>query len=202
MKFRNLRFLSVLRLIRPVLVETVIIFVATLILLIWRIFEPTNLLFDQFCVISALIFILSFALKYSTSRSANSLSKIKQAAAISLVSSLLYFSIVQYTVLAIDRSRSFYVLSWIDQGLFIDEKNQYVLIDKKLPTNIDLDPNNLVPINQRISEQISRKLVTFQDSNLVLTTAGKAMLKISNYTAKIFNLNGWKSNTSFTDKTK
>ncbi len=153
-------------------------------------------------MISASIFILSFALKYSTSRSANPISKIKQAAAISLVSSLLYFSIVQYTVLAIDRSRSFYVLSWIDQGLFIDERNNYVLTDKNLPTSIDLDPNNLVPINQRISEQISRKLVTVQDSNLVLTTAGKIMLKISNYTAEIFNLNGWKSNTSFTEKTK
>jgi len=192
----------IFRLIRPTLRELAIVLVATLLLILWRVYSPTNLLFDQFCVITLLIFMLSFSINYTTSRNTNLIAKFNIAVAIALVSSLLYFSTIQYTVLAIDRSRSFYVLSWIDNGLFVFEKNQLKLVERELPSRIDLDRNNLAPMNQRIEEQISRKLVTFQDSKLVLTWSGEVLLNLSTVTARVFNLKGWESNTSLPVKIK
>lgn len=180
--------------------ELIVVFVATCILIIWRAFVPSNLLFDQFLIVSGFILLLSFTWNYLRNQNLELIARIYKALAISVISSLLYFSTVQYTILAIDRSRSFYVLSWIDSGIFVMKKDQLVLVRDNLPNSIDLDRANLAPINQRIEEQISRKLVTIEGSNLVLTASGEIMLTISTISARIFHLTSWKSNTSLNGK--
>jgi hypothetical protein len=191
---------SILRLLKSGASEFIVVFVATCVLILWRTYVPSNLLFDQFVIISVLILLLSFSRNYLRNQNLELITRIYKALAISVISSLLYFSTVQYTILAIDRSRSFYLLSWIDSGIFVKNKDQFILVRDNLPNRIDLDRANLAPINQRIEEQISRKLVTVEGSKLFLTTSGEIMLKISTISARIFNLNSWESNTSLNGK--
>ena len=180
--------------------EFIVVFVSTCVLIFWRAYVPSNLLFDQFLIISGLILLLSFSSNYLRNQNLELTARMYKALAISVISSLLYFSTVQYTILAIDRSRSFYVLSWIESGIFAKNDNQLVLVRNNLPNSIDLDRANLTPINQRIEEQISRKLVTVKGSKLFLTSSGEIMLNISIISARIFNLSSWKSNTSLNGK--
>jgi hypothetical protein len=169
--------------------------VATFLLVIWRQFNPTNLLFDQFCIISAILVGLSFLLNRSNLSRGTANKSMESSIAIAVTTSLLYFSTVQYTVLAIDRSRSFYVLSWVDQGWFNYSQNSLRLTSKSNPQGIDLDKNNLEPIEQRIEEQISRKLIKIDGNEIHLTFFGKTTLIISEKTALIFNLKNWQANT-------
>jgi hypothetical protein len=183
------------QLIAVVVNGTIASFFATLLLIIWRQFNPTNLLFDQFCIISVILFGFSFLLSYAEIPKGFGGKTKEKSLAIALLTSLLYFSIVQYTVLAIDRSRSFYILSWVDQGWFKYSDNSLRLTPKSNAQGIDLDPNNLTPVKQRIDEQISRNLITINIDEIQLTLIGKAMVYSSNKIALVFNLKNWQANT-------
>lgn len=92
-------------------------------------------------------------------------------------------------LLNIDRSRSFFVLSWIDK-YHIKYVNQHA----KLNLIQSAEAESQAAIDLRIREQIDRKLVSINHGELKLTGAGKTILMISNITAEIFNLDGWKKN--------
>jgi hypothetical protein len=178
---------------------TASVFSATLgsiFLAVWRLYFPTTLLFDQFCLITALIFVVNllFLITFSKGKSIHSSRTV--ITLVSLVTALTYFTTVQYTILAIDRSRSFYVLSWVDQG-WINVINNELRIDPRINTaQVDLDVNNLLPLNQRLDEQLSRGLISRAPNRLQLTWAGKVLLNTSNFAAKVFNLQGWWQNTN------
>lgn len=164
-------------------------------LAVWRLYFPTTLLFDQFCFITALIFVANLLFLFTFSKIRLISSSQTVITLVSLVTALTYFTTVQYTVLAIDRSRSFYVLSWVDQG-WINVINNELRIDPRLNTaQVDLDLSNLVPLNQRLDEQLSRGLISRDPNRLRLTWAGKVLLSASNFAAKVFSLHGWWQNT-------
>jgi hypothetical protein len=119
----------------------------------------------------------------------------EHAIAVALISSLIYFSTIQYTVLAVDRSRSFYVLSWVEKGWFNYAGGSLNLDPTVVRGDIDLDTDNLEPIQQRIDEQISRRLIEIKGEKIQLTPVGELFLSTSNLTATLFNLKNWKTNT-------
>lgn len=109
-----------------------------------------------------------------------------------LVIALLFFSVVQYSVLAVDRSRSLYIFSWVDQGL-ISQKNGIVRVK-----SIEPDPgslSDLPAVSQRVHEQVQRGLMSDSNEVIELTFSGKLVLAVSNLFAKVFNLTGWYSHT-------
>lgn len=95
----------------------------------------------------------------------------------------------QSIVLNIDRSRSFYVLSWA-------EKNLIEYRDGRLDLNMVKSNEKLsvTSIEQRIIEQQKRNLLEISESKVRLTTQGKILLSFSNLTAKILGLRNWEKN--------
>ena len=156
---------------------------------------PSNLLFDQFLVLTVIVFAVSFFLaKYKSSvllKSIHSLSPEAKFFACMTVA-LLFFSTVQYSVLAVDRSRSLYIFSWVDDGIIKSLNGQIGTI------STEKDPEGLADvaaISQRIQEQSSRGLMSIDDSTFQLTLAGKGLLYVAKFTAKFFNLRGWFDHT-------
>jgi hypothetical protein len=113
---------------------------------------------------------------------------------VSATASLLFFSVVQYSVLAVDRSRSLYVFGWVEEGSIQSENGRYVLkvTGNDLVSQIENDA-----ISQRIHEQISRGLMkNSKDNEVELTFFGKGILFISEVLASVFNLDGWHRNST------
>lgn len=100
-----------------------------------------------------------------------------------------FFMITQTQVLNTDRSRSFYILSWVDSEV-IQEK------DGLLSFNADCSKEMLNPeaISIRLEEQIDRGFVR-RDPELKLTYLGAIQLGISEQLARFYNLRNWSQNT-------
>ncbi len=92
----------------------------------------------------------------------------------------------------IDRSKSFYVLYWIENNeIEYDLTNLTFLV--KVP-DINSRTNEFDFI-QRVQEHKIRGLVTQNGKRISLTSAGKVILKISDLSAKFFRLKGWVGNS-------
>jgi predicted transcriptional regulator len=89
----------------------------------------------------------------------------------------------------IDRSRSFYVLSWVGNGDIQISNGQLnlskVISDEKL---------NISAIKERIGEQVDRSLIERRGTTYILTQKGKVMLSIANRLASFYHLEGWFNN--------
>jgi hypothetical protein len=98
-----------------------------------------------------------------------------------LVALLLSYSVTTSSIMTIDRSRSVYVLSWIDELHYVERieffvESKFGGVEKSA-------------LSQRIDEQIQRNLVESDgNSRLTLTWLGKLFLKTARLTAVIFNL--------------
>jgi hypothetical protein len=93
------------------------------------------------------------------------------------------------TVMNIDRSRSFYVLSWADnKGISVDKSGELIL-NVRSPEKM-----NVVSIKERVEEQYSRGLIKLQDDTYILTTKGRFMLTMANSIASFYDLEGWAKN--------
>jgi hypothetical protein len=89
----------------------------------------------------------------------------------------------------VDRSRSFYVLSWIneyDLHAVADERTYQMVRSSEILA--------VIPINQRITEQVRRGFVTSQQGKLVLTFKGRSALGMAELLANGFQLKGWYKN--------
>jgi hypothetical protein len=156
-----------------------------------RIQFPTSLLFDQFCLLTMFLSIVTFLIlklgRYGF------LPKLMRKdtftkVLIATVSGLLFFSTVQYSVLAVDRSRSLYIFSWVEEGLITKSSSGVSVSDSSV------DPEGLrdiISINQRIEEQEARGLMKSNSDEVQLTFSGKLVLGVAKFFAATFNLKGW-----------
>lgn len=106
-----------------------------------------------------------------------------------ILSSILFFVTAQSTVLTIDRSRSFYVLSWVKAEKIIVTDTG---LDFSLVQSDEKNSNSAVEL--RLQEQVDRKLVYFNSGKYSLTMLGSMVLLCADSFAKIFNLTGWYQN--------
>jgi hypothetical protein len=97
--------------------------------------------------------------------------------------------ITQAIALNIDRSRSFYVLSWVDKNLINYREGSLDLKLVKSP-----EKSNLPAIEQRIIEQQKRGLLEITGTTVILTSRGEILIKFSNITADVLGLRNWKMN--------
>ncbi len=106
-----------------------------------------------------------------------------------ILSSVLFFVIAQSTVLTIDRSRSFFVLSWVESSKISFTSKA---IDLSLVTSNEKYSTSAIEL--RLQEQIDRKLIYTNSQSYELTALGRLVLFSANSFAKLFNLTGWYNN--------
>ena len=93
-----------------------------------------------------------------------------------------------YSLVNIDRSRSFFVLSWVDHGKISVNSGEITL------SVISHESVDKIGVLQRLNEQEQRGLVNKKDNSFEVTDYGKFMLRIANFLAKLFNLENWEAN--------
>ncbi len=92
----------------------------------------------------------------------------------------------------IDRSKSFYVLYWIENNKIEYDLTNLTFLDKVPDINSRTNEFDFI---QRVQEHKIRGLVTQNGKRISLTSAGKVILKISDLCAKFFRLKGWVGNS-------
>ena len=146
--------------------------------------NPSTLIFDQLLIISIVI-IISYALMSRVFLRMN----FEKLVAIVCLGLFLTF-LNQAFVLNVDRSRTTYVLAWIDKG-FVSRT-----ITGEIQVNGVSSPENqnVEGSVQRIEENIQRGLVKVEGERVSLTSTGSLLLKIIQITADLFRLEGWHKN--------
>jgi hypothetical protein len=146
---------------------------------------PSTLIFDQLFLISCLNVLVFLGL--ARLRVKNQFDKI---VAIVFIGLFLMF-LNQMFILNIDRSRSTYVLAWVDKG-YVSNDSSAGLITNGILSKENLNEEATI---QRIRENIDRGLISVSEESVRLTSAGRFLLLISQETADIFDLKGWKLNS-------
>lgn len=93
------------------------------------------------------------------------------------------------TILNIDRSRSFYVLSWVNKGEVSIQNNSINLLAVH-----SSEKYNSKGIVMRILEQRDRGIINKSGHKLKLSFKGKVTLFVANFLARTYSLNGWREN--------
>jgi hypothetical protein len=106
-----------------------------------------------------------------------------------VITSLAVAFIFNATLLNIDRSRSIYVLSWVNNQ-DINFKEGKIFIRVKSPESV-----NEEAIRLRVDENLKRGLIANQGQILKLTFSGTVVLKFNEVMANIFKLKNWKINS-------
>jgi hypothetical protein len=146
--------------------------------------KPSTLIFDQLLIISIFI-IISYTL---LSRIFLKINFEKLVAIVCLGLFLTFLN--QAFVLNVDRSRTTYVLAWVDKGLVSSTlTGELRVIGVSSPEN-----QNIEGSVQRIQENIERGLVKVDGKRVLLTTTGNLLLKMIQITADLFSLEGWHKN--------
>jgi hypothetical protein len=157
----------------------------TFLLYLLRRFVPDGLVFDQILYLS-LIFLI-FATFIST-RSFQRVLPQSQLAVIVLIVTFFFYSFYSVMLVNIDRSRSFYVLSWV-------EKDKIYYENGKIQVSVESrEADNSDGVEQRIIEQKDRGLIKISGDKVQLTLYGKNLLMVSNTFASIFTLKNWELN--------
>lgn len=106
-----------------------------------------------------------------------------------LVSLLLIVTLGPNTVMNVDRSRSFYVLSWVERRAIEVTDDGQLVLNVNSPEKF-----NLISIKERLDEQSSRGLIEFRDQSYFLTWRGRLTLSMAEFLAAFYKLDGWFKN--------
>jgi hypothetical protein len=146
---------------------------------------PSTLIFDQIFLISFLNIALYLTLVHKST-------KIDFDKTVAIISLGLFLMFVNQTfILNVDRSRSTFVLSWVERGYVSSNSTGGFLLEGILSKE---NSNELGTI-QRLRENIDRGLISVQGEKVQLTLAGSLLLQICEGTANLFDLQGWKTNS-------
>lgn len=154
--------------------------ISFLFLAIIRSFDANTFLFLQILVVTLLILLMVYGLSLApVGRFAKSLRGRELAIA------LVVFMLLSYSVLNIDRSRTFYLNKWISvsgqQGITVEH----------LAKKYNLSPQDFDDLAQRVGEQKESRTIVEIDGRLHLTLLGKIIVAVSSFIAQLTNLNGY-----------
>ena len=146
---------------------------------------PSTLIYDQIFYIS--IFVLGACMILFRYFYTLNLDKVIASLCLAMV----LMSLNQTFLLNIDRSRSTFVLAWVDKNLvYSDNKNQIYFKGVESLENL-----NQKASAQRVLENVQRGLIEPIDRSFRLTASGKFLLGICEFSADFFDLRGWKENS-------
>ena len=101
---------------------------------------------------------------------------------------LLTILLLSNTLINIDRSRSFYVISWVNNG-------SVRLVDNELKLSVNSsEAADIAAISMRLDEQVERGLLLKRGNTFEISGRGRLTLKIANTLAYLFDLENWKFN--------
>lgn len=148
-------------------------------------FQFDLLLFEQiiYTNLSVCAFLLVFR-KFLVRRLNLSTRDVIQLIVIGFLASCL---VIPNTLLNVDRSRSFYVLAWVDAGKVSLKNGEFVIRAESL------EASDEGGIAQRIVEQQDRGLI--QEDQMTLTAKGKFFLDLADFLSRVFKLENWKLNS-------
>ena len=95
------------------------------------------------------------------------------------------FVILSFSVLNIDRSRSFYLIKWI--SISGDQGTTTTQISEKY----SLSAQDSRELAQRVEEQKESRTIVEVDGKLQLTLLGKMVVTVSSWIAHLINLTGY-----------
>jgi hypothetical protein len=158
-------------------------------LFVWRKFDTNTTLPDQIFFISVILGVLS-AILFKLHNRFFLHKKFQELGTIILLGSILsvvfFINLGLQSFTNVDRSRSFYIFQWVEcsEGR-VDAKNLRVLILNKY------GEDELKSYDKRLIEQKKRGLIKEMDGYLFTTTNSRFILKISDFLAIKFSLDGW-----------
>ena len=148
------------------------------VLAIWRYFETNTFIFIQIIVCSIILLSLLYLLRLSNS-------KFKFFNGNELLIIAISFIVVTFLLLNIDRSRSFFLLKWVDSsgsnGITVQE------IQKQK----NLSESDLVAVEQRIQEQDQSGFLIVRNERIYISQEGKVLVFIFRNLARVENLTGY-----------
>lgn len=97
------------------------------------------------------------------------------------------------TLLNIDRSRSFFILEWIE----CSPSNELLLVENKVASI--LGAGEIGAFNLRLVEQQARGVIARKGTYVNLTLFGRLLFRFSELSAGAFNLSGWENNKVWKD---
>ena len=145
-------------------------------------------LFEEIILAAVLSSILCLISGFYIARVKALIGSVRMIAYLAFIGLLIATIVFPYSLVNIDRSRSFFVLSWVDLGKISDKSGEITL------SVISHESVDKAGVLQRLNEQQQRGLVSKKDNSFELTDYGKFMLQIANFLAKLFNLENWEAN--------
>jgi hypothetical protein len=173
------------KVLKMICLSVVFFIFLTFLLYLLRRFLSDGLVFDQILYLSLVFFIFA---TFIGTRSFQRVLPRSQLAVIVLIVTFFFYSFYSVMLVNIDRSRSFYVLSWVEKDkIYYESGKIQVIVESREADNRD-------GVEQRIIEQIDRGLIKISEDKMQLTLYGKSLLKVSNAFASIFRLKNWELN--------
>ena len=145
-------------------------------------------IFEEIVLASILATLLTIGFALYLNRASSSKNSIRLLSYVNIIGLMLSLLVMPYTLLNVDRSRSFYVLSWVDQGRVSLENGRLVLEVKST------ESADIAGVDLRLKEQEQRGLIQQGNGIYKVTNMGKLTLRIANLLAKLFNLTNWEAN--------
>lgn len=162
--------------------------ITLVILIIWRIVNSTNLLFDQIFVLTIITF---FSLLFlSGVKSFNIAASKWERICFGLLAACLFYIFGTAVLLNVDRSRSIYIFVWVNEC-----NRSLNCIEDYVSGNYGKRGWDEVLI--RLNEQDSRGLMNVSNTQAELTFTGRLILNSAEISAKLFNLEGFKNEQNF-----
>jgi hypothetical protein len=151
-----------------------------LILAVWRKYDTNTFIFLQIVFISILLYFILLIF--------SRMGLMKLINGNEFVSVLVAFTLIFLLVGNIDRSRSVFLIKWVDQY----SKEKPITI-AELFTLRSFSLSEEISIKQRIDEQKQTLFIKQVDSKLQVTLLGKCFIKFAEIIAQLLNLKGFKS---------
>jgi hypothetical protein len=155
-------------------------FIALLILAFIRFFDNSTFLFLQVLLVTLLISLIIYGLSGISSHRLKIDLRGRELAITSIV-----FLVLSFSVLNIDRSRSFYLIKWISIS------GQKGTTTTQISDKFNLSPQDSKDLTQRVKEQKESRTIVEVDGKLHLTLLGKVIVTVSSWIAQLTNLNGY-----------
>jgi len=151
-------------------------------LILWRVFNSTNLLFDQILLLSIITFVLASIM------SSSSFSDIKilkwEKVIVSLLAACLFYIFGTAVLLNVDRSRSLYIFAWVSEcNKSMDCIQNFV--------SENYGERGWQEVLLRLQEQDSRGLMSISNGRVELSKMGNVVLYTASFSAQLFHLEGF-----------
>lgn len=144
----------------------------------WRLFDPNSFLFLQILFCSAIFLLFLYSL-----RSRKFPFKLINGNELLIVS--ISFILVTFLLLNIDRSRSFFLLKWVESS------GSHGTTITELQKHKNLSDSDLVAVKQRVKEQDQSGFIFKENERIYISRQGKILVFIFRNLASFENLKGY-----------